>query len=384
MPQNKNQHFVPRSYLKRFANLTNRKAISLYNFRSRTYVAAAPLRGQCSKDYLYGNDPRLEKLLGELEGDYSRVSEALISDESNNISGEDTEHLRMFLVIQMFRTVQAIEKTRDQFRKMHDLMFHDIEDAPSIGDMSEEHLVIRNVELALKFYRGLTDLRLTIARNKTDLPLFTSDSPAVSTNRLFLQRYKIDNFGLGQSGAILYLPLSPTTGAIFYDQDVYTAKTNKNGSIDLSERDIRALNRLITLEARQNIYYQGDLDSVRTFISEVRSDYSPRWNSAAVFAPDLAAPDSRTYSRVANDHRQEGSMLYVTTVHYPDPREWIGGLSFRANMVGYTNGSAVGYVRRHTAANDGQPVWRVNLRTAKLPPAPTRDDGLRWKDGAER
>jgi hypothetical protein len=381
MPHNKNQHFVPKVYLKRFANAGNERAISLYNFRSDLYVEAAPLRGQCSSSYLYGEDLKLEKLLSGLEGDFGSASSTLIDRGSTRLSPDDVEHIRLFLVIQMFRTEQAIEKTRQQFEMMHDLMFHDIEDAPDQGDMSDRGLVLRNIRLALRFYHGLTDLRILTLQNDSDVPFITSDAPAVATNRLFLQKFKSDNFGLGQSGLILYLPLSHSTAVIFYDHDVYVPFGDAKGLLHLrSSRDARALNRLIALEARQNIYFRGDRVNIEKFVQETRANYAPRWHSAAVYAPDPEGSDPTLYSQVPDDHRQEGSMLYVSSVHYPDPQEWLSGLRFRSRMIGYTNGSAVGYVRKHTAAQDGQPVRKIHLRGAAPPPGPSRNPDLRWRN----
>jgi len=53
----KNQHFVPRHYLKRFS-FDQGSQIHLFNLNSKKYVPEAPLRSQCSSSYFYGEDGR--------------------------------------------------------------------------------------------------------------------------------------------------------------------------------------------------------------------------------------------------------------------------------------------------------------------------------------
>jgi hypothetical protein len=66
-PKKKNNHFVPRSYLRRFCSLSERQ-IGLYNIRSDREVEGAPIRSQCSRDYFYTKDPSHEDHFAEIEG----------------------------------------------------------------------------------------------------------------------------------------------------------------------------------------------------------------------------------------------------------------------------------------------------------------------------
>jgi hypothetical protein len=64
---NRNQHFVPRHYLRRFS-FDNGKRIHLFNLASERYVPNAPLKSQCAGDYFYTKDLRGESALTEIEG----------------------------------------------------------------------------------------------------------------------------------------------------------------------------------------------------------------------------------------------------------------------------------------------------------------------------
>ena len=54
MASNKNQHFVPRCYLREFTHKSENKAITVYNIDRKKCIPKAPVKNQCSKDYFYG------------------------------------------------------------------------------------------------------------------------------------------------------------------------------------------------------------------------------------------------------------------------------------------------------------------------------------------
>src|SRR6185312_2249221 len=68
---NKNQHFVPRCYLKPFTLNGEGLAISLLNVDQHRLVLTAPVKHQCSGDYFYGKDLQIEKALQHIEGLYA-------------------------------------------------------------------------------------------------------------------------------------------------------------------------------------------------------------------------------------------------------------------------------------------------------------------------
>ncbi|AXW32869.1 hypothetical protein CJO88_05685 [Ralstonia solanacearum] len=57
---NKNQHFVPRCYLRQFTIDRGNKAINLYNVERDRFIEGAPVKNQCSGDYFYGKAPCLK------------------------------------------------------------------------------------------------------------------------------------------------------------------------------------------------------------------------------------------------------------------------------------------------------------------------------------
>lgn len=54
MPQNKNQHFIPQFYLRRFAPSSNDRLINVLEIGTGATHYGASIRGQASKAYFYG------------------------------------------------------------------------------------------------------------------------------------------------------------------------------------------------------------------------------------------------------------------------------------------------------------------------------------------
>ncbi len=73
MPDNKNQHYVPRCHLKPFSLNRDGTAINLYNHRRDIIRANVAIAGQCSKSYFYGQDLVIERALQKLEGRYAAL-----------------------------------------------------------------------------------------------------------------------------------------------------------------------------------------------------------------------------------------------------------------------------------------------------------------------
>jgi hypothetical protein len=79
MASNKNQHFVPRCYLRPFTIDGANRAINLYNIDRRKFIERAPVKHQCSGDYFYGKDQLLDKAIQAMEGAYGTALRIITS-----------------------------------------------------------------------------------------------------------------------------------------------------------------------------------------------------------------------------------------------------------------------------------------------------------------
>ena len=68
-----NQHYVPRFYMKHFANIKNagtkkeKVLITFYQFKDNLLKANIPTTSICSEDYFYDQDGKIENALANME-----------------------------------------------------------------------------------------------------------------------------------------------------------------------------------------------------------------------------------------------------------------------------------------------------------------------------
>lgn len=249
MAANRAHHFVPKCYLKNFGKFDNQKAISLFNIGRRSFVHSAPIKSQCTKNFLYGRD-ELEFHLGNIEGKYAEwITRGVLSPDRLIVKDLDV-FCRLFCVIQFMRTEAHLARQRAYFSLTTQLA--NIPDDHGLSaknlDLSDTTLARDGIMLALKVISIIDDLGFALIHNHSKKPFVTSDDPVVHTNRLYFQRANASNFGYGSAGAIFYLPLSPEIAMILYDKDVYSIpKANRNWVHVVNPSDADALN-LITYE----------------------------------------------------------------------------------------------------------------------------------------
>lgn len=64
----KNQHYIPKFYLRNFSFQLNKKQVGIYHVSSNFFFQQAKLKTQGSKDFYYGEDGKTEDNLSKIEG----------------------------------------------------------------------------------------------------------------------------------------------------------------------------------------------------------------------------------------------------------------------------------------------------------------------------
>ena len=62
----KNQHFVPKFYLRNFSFQNNGNELGIFNTKTEFYFKNAPIKAQGSKTFFYGHDGIIEERLSKL------------------------------------------------------------------------------------------------------------------------------------------------------------------------------------------------------------------------------------------------------------------------------------------------------------------------------
>lgn len=308
----KNQHFVPRMYLKNFA-VFDGKAINLYNLHSGKSIKNAPTKGQCSRDYFYGEDLVIEKSLQPLEGRASTIIKEIIKTNHTPFQEQDKADLLLFTIFLLNRTLSAanaIDAIADNvgrtILKQDASLDHELLNEVSIGLTNPAAEALRAASQSVFM---AADLAMKLLINHTDTELITSDNPVILYNQL-LEGSDIklgSNTGLAISGLQVFLPLSPRHLLVFYDRAAYKVGDKKSDSAPIKNKDdVRKFNDLQYLNCHEHLYaYSGfggtELDllikrnSKRTRLSKPSFE---TWNEVQ---PDGATRVNLRVSR--HDHR---------------------------------------------------------------------------------
>jgi Protein of unknown function (DUF4238) len=197
----------------------------------------------------------------------------------------------------------------------------------------------------------LDDLKVVLVRNRSEVPFFTSDDPAVLTNRWHLHNSRKlgRTFGLQSAGAIMLLPISPSVLCMAYDGDVHSV-SHSGGWVDLkSDADADALNQHQYLNCRANIFFRDDGHGPEVHESVLRiHSLRPAQRHKLTYAVrDQTVGEHTRYVVVdpvtAREHTD--AIIHTETVHAA-PASWPRLLSWRVGAHVYSNGTGLGYVRK--------------------------------------
>lgn len=345
MATNKNQHFVPRCYLRPFTLNSDNVVINLFNIDRLRIVEKAPVKHQCSGSYFYGEDLRLERALQLIEGGYAAALKRILQPGYRLID-QHRDLLRRFWLLQYLRTEAASKRAVQMTEEMREGLGQDA--------VNFKFEIRDAVQVAMHAFAqsmgALDDLKVCLIRNRTDVPFVTSDDPAVLTNRWYLEdsRTRDDSFGVGAAGAIAVLPLSPKVLCLAYDGDVYHVPHEGGWSEVRHESDVEALNQHQLLNCRANIFFHNSESAglVAQAFEKIRN-LRPIARHRITYAIEDGEFNGHTRYLVVNREAaiQAGrALLHMQTVH-ARPSVWPRQIIWRSKGGVYTNGTGIGYVR---------------------------------------
>lgn len=364
MAENKNQHYVPRVHLRPFNRDGAGLAINLFNLARMRAIADAPARKQCSGDYFYGHDARLERAIQSVEGPYGSAVRHLA--EGGPVAPGVDVVLRRFLYLQHLRTEAAAFAGAEMVRAMAAVPGSDLP-VPPFGELARMAVQAAMQEYAASM-RIVDDLRLTVVRNRTSLAFVTSDNPAVLTNRLHFQRPAPGQRGFGakSAGAVFLLPLTPALQAVLHDGDVYGVPHRDQFADVVREADVAALNEHQHLNCMANVYF-GDWEG-RGGVAAAVARALPRRPAerlSVVHAVRDAASDwgERFAVQPITDIRDGRKWLVNVWPNRPEPGAWPGFLRMRPDATAWSNDTGAGRTRRGCLGSfvDGEGYRRIGV-----------------------
>lgn len=229
-----NQHYVPRFYMKHFANIKNigtkkeKVLISFYQFKDNMLKENIPTNSICSEDYFYDQNGKIENTLADMETTWSKALKNAIDE---NCTIDDIESIREFVIYQICRTKAMLSHNREMattmMRGILRQRFKDIANEDVVNVLLKDK--IQNVitpEFGLRIVKDLIltirDLEMKIITNESKMRFITSDVPVIIINPL-----GIKSAGLGSVGEVIFFPISPWKMIIFYDKKLFGKLPNR-------------------------------------------------------------------------------------------------------------------------------------------------------------
>jgi hypothetical protein len=147
----------------------------------------------------------------------------------------------------------------------------------------------------------------------------------------------------------MMLPLSPRVCALCYDGDVYNVQ-NVNGWGEITKiNDVLAINEHQYLKCMENIYFTNweELESIKEeFAGSVDRRLIRSWKLTVA---DLVGSDKQgeTFRAIPEGAAATSpkSLLHMQA-SYPVPQRWPSVIRYRPNPSIFTDGSAMGFVRK--------------------------------------
>lgn len=221
-----NQHYVPRFYMKHFANIKKagtrgeKALISFYQFKDNLFRENIPTNSICSEDYFYDKDGKIENTLGNMEAVWSKALNNVIDDE---FTIDDIESIREFAIYQISRTKAMLTHNREMatnvikgILKQQSVDVSDEEMEFIEKKIQDEITPELGLSIVKKTISAILDLKMKVITNETETKFITSDVPVIVINPL-----GIHSAGLNSIGEVIFFPISPCKMIIFYDAKLF-------------------------------------------------------------------------------------------------------------------------------------------------------------------
>lgn len=343
MASNKNQHYVPRCYLRAFTEHGDGFRINLFNIDRDRVIPLVSARHQCSRNYFYGTDAQLEAAIQLLERSYAEVLRR-ITQESYVLTDEDSDLLRRFWLFQYLRTEAASQRSVEV-----------LTDAMGISGAEYRAEIKRAVLHAMRTFTEnmdiMDDMSTCLVRNDSSTPFITSDDPAILSNRLYLECLPRlgKSFGLKQSGNIMVLPLTPSILFLGFDRNIYTVRDKKGWCSLRAADDARAYNQHQMLNCRANLFFRENhyRSEVCIEFAKIADRRPPARHHIHTMIFDRSEGDHDFYRVVEPEEaREQGEIMVHMEEVYPAPARWPIHLGVRPKGIVFSNGTGAGYLRR--------------------------------------
>lgn len=273
----KNQHFVPKLLLRRFATSYGKQAkVNVYDIKRNQIRERQNIDDVCAGNYTYDRDNSVESFLDKNIETPAGAELNRILDGSISFIEKPDAKLLQFVLVQLSRTRQAYKSNLEFLNSMMQTVFVETARLNNWDEQSAARLRVEPDEpRAVLSYLAATaatqfpliaDLAGCIVTNETDEEFITSDHPVFQHNWYLRDSSELLANSITARGIQFFLPLSPSKTLCLYDASVYAYRgKTRNEPILISRDDVLILNSFQALNADSLLLTRSDrmLDSVK-------------------------------------------------------------------------------------------------------------------------
>lgn len=261
MTEKKNQHYIPKFYLRKFSFKGNGKQIGLFNVSKEFFYPTATLKNQGSKDFFYGTDGIIEDGLSQMEGELADTLKQIIEDRKVPHKGSKSHaNMLLFVALTHLRNPVLIQNMKDMVTSQQikatelDPNLDPTRFFPNIDHQYAIQLALSSIP---DIVNNITDMDFKLLINRTKNPFITSDFPVVKFNQYLTRKnWEHGKTGYGHIGLEIIIPLNDELSIILYDVQIYNVGDKKKDYLGITkEKDVRQLNELQVLNCYETIYF---------------------------------------------------------------------------------------------------------------------------------
>lgn len=259
--EKKNQHYIPKFYLKNFSYKKNDKQIGIFNLKSSFFFQTSKLKTQGSKNFFYGYDGVIEDGLSEIEGLLSQTINKLITTRKLPLkNSKDHVKLLIFIALTDVRNPVKINNMKSMMVNMKERILESSPEADVeklVPEMSHEEVVNLALATIPEITQNILDLDYKLLINETGYPFISSDFPIVKYNQ-FLEKKKWGHSKSGYSvnGLQIFFPLNSEIVLHFFDSAIYRVGDKRQKNVPLKDKkDVDRINQLQLVNCLETIYF---------------------------------------------------------------------------------------------------------------------------------
>lgn len=253
-----NQHYVPRFYMKNFAEIKGsgkkeKALITFYQFDGELLKNDIPTKSICYEEYFYGKDGKIEKDFASKETVWAQTIQNIIHNNKEELTKEQKGQIKQFAIFQYCRTLAMYNYSTCMITEMitshvdnsipkseadlaHKIISKKVQDEVSVEDI---------ISICDELIQVIDDLDVSIIKYNTKNKLITSDMPIIVMNP-FLQH----NIGFNNVGIVILFPISQEVMVAIYDGKIYRNPAN---IIVSDEQEVINLNKYQVISAEERI-----------------------------------------------------------------------------------------------------------------------------------